>query len=202
MNYTGPKVKLSRRLGIPLTPKAIKVMERKPYPPGMHGRVRQFKRQESDFYRQLLEKQRLRLQYNISERQMRNYFKKATARYGNTVDNLIQMLETRLDAVVLRGGLATTIYAARQFVSHGHILVNGKRVNIPSYNLKVGDVVSVREKSRKIPAFNEAMEAIIAPPPYLERSKEDMSIKLLYLPKREEVPVTCEVSLVIEYYSR
>lgn len=202
MNYTGPKVRLSRAIGIPLTPKAAKVMERRPYPPGQHGRLQRFSRQESDYKRQLLEKQKLRLQYNVHERQMRNYFHKAARRYGNTGDNLVQLLETRLDAVVYRGGLARTIYAARQYVSHGHILVNGRQVNIPSFNVKIGDVVSVREKSRKIPCFAEAIESTVAPPPYLERSAEVMSVILRYLPQRSEVPVICEVSLVIEYYSR
>lgn len=202
MNYTGPKVKISRKLGIPLTPKAARVMEKKGYPPGQHGRMGQFRRKESDFKRQLMEKQRLRLQYNVHERQMRNYFKKASRRRGNTADNLIQLLETRLDAVVMRAGLARTIYAARQYVSHKHICVDGQVVNIPSYNVKVDSVVSVREKSRKLTMFADAMELIVAPPPYLERSKEEMSVKLLYLPQRDEVPVICETSLVIEFYSR
>lgn len=202
MSHTGPKVKLSRRLGIPLTPKAAKVMDRKPFPPGQHGRSQQFARgRMSDYKRQLLEKQRLRAQYNISERQMRNYFRKAERAVGNTADLLIQLLESRLDAVVYRGGLAPTIYAARQFVSHGHILVNGKRVNIPSYQVKVGDVVSVRQKSRQLPVIVDAIDSAV-PPSYLELSPDDMSVKFLYLPNREEVPVIAEVSLVIEFYSR
>lgn len=202
MKYTGPKVRLSRRLGIPLTPKAARIMERKPHPPGQHGPSQQYRRgRMSDYKRQLLEKQRLRAQYNISERQMRNYFRKAERAVGNTANRLIQLLETRLDAVVNRGGLAPTIYAARQFVSHGHIMVNGRRVNIASYQVKVGDVVSVKNKSRQIPAIVDAVESA-SPPPYLEFSPDDMSVKLLYLPDREEVPVIGEVHLVIEFYSR
>ncbi len=202
MKYNGPKVKVSRALGVPLTPKAAKIMEKKSYPPGQHGRIQRFKRKESDFKRQLVEKQRLRAQYNIHERQMRNYFRKASRQYGNTPDNLVQMLESRLDAVVYRAGLARTIYAARQYVSHGHIEVNGKRVNIASYAVKPNDVVAVRAKSQKIPCFTEALETTGEPPDYLTRNKKQMSTTLVYLPKREEVPVICEVSLVIEYYSR
>lgn len=203
MNYTGPKVKLSRRLGIALTPKAAQVMERRLYPPGQHGRQQQIKgRNPSDFKRQLLEKQKLRLQYNIHERQMRNYFRKASHRSGNTVDNLVQLLETRLDAVVLRAGLARTIYAARQYVTHGHILVNSQRVNLPAYRVKVEDVVSVKPKSHWLPCFANALASIAETPPYLKTSKDEMSAQLLYLPPRHEVPVIGEVSLVIEYYSR
>lgn len=202
MKSTGPKVRLSRRLGIPLTPKAARIMERKPYPPGQHGRNQQFTRgRMSDYKRQLLEKQRLRAQYNISERQMRNYFRQAERAVGNTVNRLVQLLESRLDAVVNRGGLAPTIYAARQLVSHGHVLVNGRRVNIASYQVKVGDVVSVKQKSRQIPAVVDAVESA-APPSYLDLSPDDMSVKFLYLPDREEVPVIAEVHLVIEFYSR
>lgn len=201
MKYNGPKVKLSRRLGIPLTPKAAKVMENKPYPPGEHGRAQAFRRKESDFKKQLTEKQRLRAQYNIHERQMRNYYAKALKKKGNTGDNLIQMLEMRLDAVVLRGGLARTIYAARQYVSHKHITVNGKRVNVSGYTCKVGDVIAVREKSRKIPCFAEAMtdsESV----PYLALDQSTSSIQVLSIPERADVPVICDLPLVVEFYSR
>ena len=202
MKYVGPKVRLSRQLGVPLTPKAARIMDKKAYPPGQHGRYKQFRRKESDYKKQLQEKQKLRYQYNIHERQLRNYFKKASSRTGNTVDILIQLLETRLDAVVFRAGLARTIYAARQYVSHGHITVNGNRVNIPSYNVALGDVVAVREKSQKIPCFTDAIETTGAPPEYIERSVEDMSAKLLALPDRADVPIIGEMSLVIEFYSR
>ncbi|PID86037.1 MAG: 30S ribosomal protein S4 [Chloroflexi bacterium] len=202
MSYTGPKAKLSRRLGIPLTPKAAKVMERKPYPPGQHGREEQYRRgRQSAYKQQLLEKQRLRAQYNIRERQMRSYYREANQKSGNTGENLIQILESRLDAVVLRGGLATTIYAARQYVNHGHIRVNGKKVDIPSYRVKPGDVVSVKDKSRRLQIFQHAIEQAI-PPKYLELSADDMAITVNYLPQREEVPIICELSKVIEFYSR
>lgn len=202
MKYTGPKVKLSRRLGIPLTNKAARVMERKPYPPGQHGPAKQFRRgRQSAFERQLLEKQRLRAQYNIHEKQMSNYYKKAVAKQGNTADILIQLLETRLDAFVLRAGFAPTIYAARQIVSHGHMEVNGKPVNIASYQLQEGDQVSVRNKSRRIEVLVQSI-ANAAPPDYISMDKNAMTAQMLYAPRRVEVPIVCEVPQVIEYYSR
>lgn len=202
MKYTGPKVKLSRRLGTALTPKAAKVMEKKSYPPGLHGRYQQYRRKESDYKRQLTEKQRLRFNYNIHERQLRNYYKKAAHMPGNRGDNLMGLLETRLDAVVLRAGLARTIYAARQYVSHGHIEVNERKVDIPSYNVQIGDVVTIREKSRKMDVFTYALDSMPSPPEYLERNPDTMTAKLVTVPTRAEVPVECEISLVIEYYSR
>ncbi len=198
------KVRLSRRLGIALTPKADRFMKRKPHPPGQHGVRKDRQGKESDYKRHLMEKQRLRAQYNVEEKQMRGYVRRAVQKWGNPVDNIIRMLETRLDAVVYRSGLARTIYAAQQLVAHGHILVNGRKVNIVSQHLKPNDVVKVKEASRKMPPVVEAAEEMPARPtlPYLERSKEEMSAKLLYLPKMEEVPVICEMPLVIEYYSR
>lgn len=198
--YTGPKVRVSRKFGVAFTPKAQKYMERKPNPPGQHG-TKKRRGKMSDYGKQLFEKQKLRYQYNIHERQMRSYYKKAIRKTGNRVDVLVQFLETRLDAVLLRAGLARSIYASRQYVTHGHVEVNGKRVNIPSYQVKVNDVVSIREKSRSIECFQEALRGS-APPAYLEVTKRNYSVKLLYLPTREEVPVVCEVPLVIEYYSR
>lgn len=200
MNYTGPKVKLSRKLGIELTQKSAKYSTRKPYPPGQHGTAKR-RAKQSDYGRQLLEKQRLRLQYNISEKQLRNYYLKASKLTGNTGELLIQQLERRLDAIVYRSGLARSIYMARQLVSHGHILVNGNRVNIPSYSVKVNDVISVKEKSRKNQVIQDAIRSA-APPVYLEISKADFSTKLLHIPAREEIPVICEINLVVEYYSR
>ena len=202
MKYTGPKVKLSRRLGIPLTDKAARIMEKRSYPPGQHGPAKQYRRgRQSAFERQLLEKQRLRAQYNIHERQMKNYYRKAVAKEGNTVDVIVQMLESRLDAAVLRAGLAPTIYAARQYVNHGHIMVNGRKVNIPSYSLSIGDEVQVRQKSQRLDMFQEVVENAY-PPDYLSLNKNSMSFTLLYLPRRDEVPIVCEVPQVIEYYSR
>lgn len=201
MNYTGPKVKLSRKLGIQLTQKRSKKDGKMNTPPGQHGASKR-RGKQSDYGKQLMEKQRLRLQYNVSEKQMGNYYKKATSITGNTADILIGLLETRLDSLVLRAGLARTIYAARQFVSHGHILVNGKKVDIPSYQVKPGDTFSVKEKSRNIPIFKESVRESAAPS-YLEVNKSDFSATLVNMPAtREDIPTICELSLVIEYYSR
>ncbi len=202
MKYTGPKTRLSRKLGIALTPKASRVMSRKPYPPGAAGpsaRGRRFRM--SDYKRQLLEKQKLRAQYNLSERQLGNLYRRASQHPGTTTEVLVQLLETRLDSVVMRGGLAPTIYAARQFVAHRHILVNGQRVNLPSYQVAPGDVVSVRPESRHIPGMLEAARSA-SPPPYLELSPDELSVRLLRLPSLGEVPLLCELPLVVEFYSR
>jgi small subunit ribosomal protein S4 len=204
MKLRGSKTKISRQLGTALTPKAARIMERRPYPPGEHGQARKGRAKMSDYKLQLVEKQRLRHQYNIHERQLRNYVVKATTGSGNAADKLIQALERRLDATVYRGGLARTMAAARQYVNHGHIRVNGKRVNIPSYPLKPGDVVSVRDSSREIPCFVEAVEEMVALPhtAYLEKSQTDMSARLVYLPKREEVSLPLDFSRIIEFYAR
>ncbi len=200
MKYNGPKVKISRKLGLELTPKARKVTQKKNYGPGQHGPSRRRSKQ-SDYGRQLLEKQRLRLQYNISEKQMSNYYKKASKLVGNTGDLLIQLMESRLDAFVYRAGFATTIYAARQYVSHGHFNVNGRRVNIPSYSLKPNDLVGVREKSKKHIGIQESIRNAGAPT-YIELSKADFNARYLNVPEREDIPVICEIPLVVEYYSR
>jgi small subunit ribosomal protein S4 len=200
MNYTGPKVRISRKLGLALTPKASKVTTNKPYPPGQHGQTKR-RAKQSDYGKQLFEKQKLKLQYNVSEKHMSNYFKKAARMVGNTGDLLVQLLETRLDSIIFRSGLARTIYAAKQFVSHGHILINGKKVDVSSYQLKPNDVISVKEKSRKLECFQEGLRNT-SNLPYIEMSKVDFSIKLTYVPPRDEVPVVCDVPLVVEYYSR
>jgi small subunit ribosomal protein S4 len=195
----GPKVKLARQLGIALTPKAARVMERRPNPPGQHGASP--RRKVSGYKKQLVEKQRLRAQYNISERQLSNAFAQAIRQSGNTGVRLLQLLELRLDAVVLRAGFVRTIYAARQAVSHGHIRVNGQKVDRPSRRLKPGDVVSLAEKSRDLVAFTGPLE-VARPPAYLELDREKRSVQVREVPEREQIPVQCEASLVIEYYSR
>lgn len=200
MNYTGPKVKLSRKLNVVLSNKAGKYMQKKGYPPGQHGNSRR-RGKQSDYGRQLIEKQRLRWNYNISEKQLLNYYKQATKLTGNTGDILVQLLECRLDVLVFRSSLAASMWAARQYVRHGHILVNGKRVNIPSYKVQVNDSIEVKEKSRKLDCFQEALR-VGEPPKYLDLSKAQFTSKFLYIPEREEVPIQCEVPLVIEYYSR
>ena len=203
MNYTGPKVKLSRKIGIAITPKAATVLERKNYAPGQHGPMRRMRRGQkiSNYKRQLLEKQKLRFQYNIHEKQLRNYYDKAARKKGITAENLIQLLETRLDNLVLRGGLARTIYQARQLVSHGHFLVNSRPVNLPAYSVQVNDIVSLQFKSKKLDVIHNALQHA-HPPQYLELSKADLSIQLKRLPARKEVPIQCDVVQVIEFYSK
>ncbi|GLZ76060.1 30S ribosomal protein S4 [Actinorhabdospora filicis] len=202
MNQSRPKVRLSRALGIPLTPKCVKYFEKRPYPPGDHGRAR---RKASDYSVRLLEKQRLRHQYNIGERQLRRVYAEAVRKPGKSGENLVTLLERRLDAVVLRSGLARTIYQARQLVGHGHIEVDGRKVDIPSYRLKPGQVVGVREKSRaKLPALTAAAGgyAPAKTPGYLSVALSDLRVTLLREPERAEVPVLCEEQLVVEFYSR
>lgn len=198
MNFTGPKVKKSRALGIALTPKAQKYLEKRPYPPGQHGQRR--RRRPSGYGIQLLEKQRLRFQYNVGERHLRKLLSWATLGKGRTGELLLQLLETRLDAMVLRAGFARSIYQARQMVSHGHIDVNGSRESIPSRRLKPGDKFSVRAASRRIAAFSQ--NAGQAPPPYVTLDADTWTATLEYRPPRTEIPVLCQEQLVVEFYSR
>ena len=199
MNFTGAKVKKSRALGVALTPKAQKLMQKRPFPPGQHGQRR--RRRPSEYALQLLEKQRLRFQYNVSESQMRRAYEKASRMPGSTGDNLVQLLETRLDALVLRAGLAPTIYAARQAVTHGHITVNGGKATIPSMRLKPGDVIAIRERSRRSPLFSD-VEIERDAVPYLAADPTAGTVRLDRLPSREEIPVICAEHLVVEHYSR
>jgi len=195
----GPKVKIARALGIPLTPKAARIMERRPNPPGQHGAAT--RRKVSEYKKQLVEKQRLRAQYNVSERQLRNTFAQAIRQTGNTGVRLLQLLELRLDAVVVRAGFVRTIYAARQAVVHGHFLVNGKKVDRPAYRLQPGDVVTLAERSRDMIAFTAPLENA-RPPAYLQLDKDKRSARVNEVPEREQIPVQCEASLIVEFYSR
>lgn len=200
MNYTGPKVKLSRKIGVNITPKAGKYATKKPYPPGQHGPNKR-RGKQSDFGKQLLEKQRLRLQYNVSEKQMSNYYAKAAKMTGNTADFLVQLLETRLDTVLFRAGIARSLYQAKQLISHGHVKVNGKKVNISSFQMKTNDTITLKEKSRNLSDVQDNIRNTNAPA-YIEVSKVDFSAKLLYVPAVAEIPVQSETSLVVEFYSR
>jgi small subunit ribosomal protein S4 len=200
VNTPRPKIRLSRALGLPLTPKAVEYFERRPYPPGEHGRKR---RKDSDYSTRLREKQRLRAQYDISESQLRAAFDRAKRSGGKTGEALIQDLESRLDATVLRAGFARTIYQARQFVVHQHVLVNGKRVDRPSYRLRRGDFVSIDERSKtKEPFVVAASGAHADAPAYLSVRLADLSCRYERTPGRDEVPVICDEQLVVEHYSR
>lgn len=196
------QVKRSRALNTPLTPKSVKYFEKRPYRPGLHGRRR---RTASDYSLRLHQKQLLREQYNISEKQMARAFAEAVRMEGKTGDNLIALLESRLDATVLRAGFARTIYQARQQVSHRHFTVNGQRVNVPSYRLQPGDVVEVHEKSRTKDPLVLASQGAYAPEvpvSYLDVQRESVRLVVLRRPARDEVPVICNEQLVVEYYSR
>ncbi|SCF27661.1 SSU ribosomal protein S4P [Micromonospora matsumotoense] len=202
MNHPRPKARLSRALGIPLTRKCVRYFERRPYPPGVHGRNR---RKTSDYQVRLLEKQRLRHQYNVSEAQLRRTFDEAARGAGKTGESLVALLERRLDALVLRAGLARSIYQARQLVGHGHFTVDGRKVDRPSYRLRPGQVVAVRERSRALPPFQLAAAGAHAddrPRPYLSVELSGLSATLLREPARHEVPVICDEQLVVEFYSR
>ena len=195
----GAKVRIARALGVALTPKAARIMERRPNPPGQHGATT--RRKVSEYKKQLLEKQRLRAQYNISERQLQNAFTAATKQSGNTGVNLVRLLEMRLDAVVMRAGFARTIYAARQAVVHGHVQVNGRKVDRPSRQLQPGDQVALAARSRDMIAFTVPLENA-RPPAYLDLDKDRRAVKVRELPEREQIPVQAELSLIVEYYSR
>lgn len=203
MRYTGPKVRLSRRAGVPLTRKAVKYFEKRPYPPGEHGR--RVRRSNSDYGLRQLEKQKVRWYYDLTEKQLARTFDSARKRPGRTGEELIAELELRLATVVLRAGLAPSIYAARQYVNHGHITVDGGKVDIPSYRVKPGQVIAVREKSRKMVPFIEAAEGVHADDRiagYLAVSHKDLRVAVIDRPKREQVPVPFNEQLVVEYYSR
>lgn len=201
MDRTRSKVRLSRSLGIALTPKAARHLERRPYPPGQHGRRR---RTGSDYRARLLAKQRLRAQYNLSEAQLRLAMARALRSGGKTGESLLVDLETRLDALVLRAGFARTIYQARQAVSHGHVTVNGRRVDRPSFRVSPGDVIEIAAASKTKEPFLVAAtgQHAAAVPPYLDVDIEALTARLVRLPARAEIPVVCDERLVVEFYSR
>lgn len=198
------KYKIDRRLGVNLWGRPKSPFNRRSYGPGQHGQNR--RKKPTDFGIQLMAKQKLKGYYgNISEKQFLRYFKEAVRRKGDTSQSLIEILERRLDAVVYRSKLVPTVFAARQFVSHGHVLVNGRRVNIPSYMVKDGDVIEVRQKSREMAMVLEALvSAERDVPDYIELDPKKLTATFLRGPKLEDVPypVQMEPNLVIEFYSR
>lgn len=203
-NRTRAKVRLSRALGIALTPKAARLMGEGAFPPGQHGRTK--RKSEGDFAMRLREKQRLRAQYGIREAQMRNTFDEARRNQGLTGENLVELLEMRLDALVLRSGFARTSAQARQMVVHRHILVDGQLVDRPSFRVKPGQMIHVKERSESTPLFQDSAigvhrDVLPAVPEYLDVKLDKLQARLIRRPKRAEVPVTCEVQLVVEYYA-
>jgi small subunit ribosomal protein S4 len=204
MRYTEPKVRLSRRVGASLTPKATRYFERRPYGPGMHGRKKNRSR-AGDYEVRLREKQKLRFLYDLSEKQLRRALATAQRHAGRTGDELVADLESRLVSVVYRAGLAPSIYAARQYVSHGHLTVDGKKVDRPSFRVRPGQVVAVADASRSLLPFVIAAEGTYAsgpPPTYLEVELPELRARLLHRPPRPAVPVDIDEKLVVEHYSR
>ncbi|MDQ0161047.1 30S ribosomal protein S4 [Bacillus alveayuensis] len=197
--YTGPSWKISRRLGISLSGTG-KELEKRPYAPGQHGPGQ--RKKLSEYGLQLQEKQKLRHMYGVNERQFRNTFVKAGKMAGKHGENFMILLESRLDNLVYRLGLARTRRQARQLVNHGHILVDGSRVDIPSYQVKPGQTISVREKSRNLQIIKEAVEANNFVPEYLTFDAEKLEGTYNRLPERSELPAEINEALIVEFYSR
>lgn len=193
-----------RRFGVALaaSPKYQRILEKRPQLPGQHGGASRRKKIGA-YGSRLFEKQKLKAFYGIAERQMRRYVAEALRRQGPTGTNLLQLLEQRLDAVVYRLGFAPSIWSARQLVGHGHILVNGQRVDIPSYSVRPGETVGITEKmkrSRQLAVWAE--RGGILPPAYLELDRDNMTGKLVRPPARDEIPVPIDDRLIVEFYSR
>ena len=202
---TSAKYKISRSLGESLWGRAKDPVNRRQHKPGQHGPTAR-RGKLSDFGTQLRAKQKLKKYYgDVSEKQFRRAYKEAVRLKGDTSENLVGLLERRLDAVIYRMGVVPTVFASRQFVNHGHIRVNGKRVNIPSYQVKVGDVIEVKDKSRQIPMVLEALQSPERTvPEYIEAEADGYKATFVRVPKLMEIPypVQMEPNLVVEFYSR
>lgn len=199
--YTGPRVRISRRFGTPVFG-PTKYLERRNYGPGVHGP--KSRRKTTDYGLGLIEKQKLRYYYGLLERQFRGVYEKALKRRGVTGEQMLQILETRLDNVVFHLGFANTRAAARQMVSHGHITVNGRKVNVPSYGLKVNDVVEVKNSnvSRQLAARNLEIATSRAVPDWLSLNKEEFKGTVMRIPTRDEIQPIANEQAVVEFYSR
>ncbi|MEX2349269.1 MAG: 30S ribosomal protein S4 [Flavobacteriaceae bacterium] len=198
--YTGPKTKIARKFG-----EAIfgddKAFEKRNYPPGQHGNARR-RGKKSEYATQLMEKQKAKYTYGVLERQFRNMFKKATAADGITGDVLLQLCESRLDNVVFRMGIAPSRSAARQLVSHRHILVNGEKVNIASYHVKPGDVVSVREKSKSLEAITSSLSNASQVYEWISWNNDKMEGTFVSVPSRIQIPENINTQFIVELYSK
>ncbi len=198
--YTGPKTKIARKFNDPIFGPS-KALQKKSYPPGQHGRGR--RRKQSEYAIQLAEKQKAKYTYGLLERQFANAFEKATRKGGITGEVLLQLLEARLDNVVYRLGIAPTRRAARQLVLHKHITVNGEIVNVPSYHLRNGDQIGVREKSKSLEAITDSLAGrSVAKYGWLEWDGSQMTGKYLNPPSREEIPENIKEQLIVELYSK
>jgi small subunit ribosomal protein S4 len=208
--YVESVCKLCRREGEKLFLKGDRcfspkcAIERRSYPPGLHGRQGQFRRKESDFGMQLREKQKARRLYGVFERQFRRYFREAVRQKGLTGINLLILLERRLDNVIYRLGLASSRAQARQLISHGHFEINGRKTNIPSFLVSTGDVILVREKSKKSTLFKEIAQDIDSSrvPDWLKLDEKNLSGEVVTEPTRDHIDVTLNEQLIVEFYSR
>lgn len=201
MQKLGPRHRMCRRVGAAVCGRPnCPTSKQRPYPPGQHGRAR---RRLSEFNIRLLEKQKLRAIYGVGERQFRRYFHEATRRQAVTGEELLRLLETRLDSLVLRLGFAQTMRQARQLVSHGHILLDSKRVDVPSASVRVGQAIEASPSAKNFLAVREALEVTPDPPAYLERDKAGVSGRLVKAPERGEIPlpVPVEERLIVEFMS-
>lgn len=198
--YTGPKSKIARKFKEPIFG-PDKALEKKNYPPGQHGLSKK-RAKQSEYAVQLMEKQKAKYTYGILEKQFARTFDKASRSHGITGEVLLQLIESRLDNVVYRLGIAPTRRAARQLVSHAHIVVNGNVVNIPSYTLKPGDVVSVREKSQTLEAIVNSVSGTVNKYPWLEFDRSSMSGKFINRPERSQIPENIKEQLIVELYSK
>jgi small subunit ribosomal protein S4 len=202
--YTGPKARVSRRLGVNIfgTAGETKALDKRPYPPGEHGRTRR-RSQNSEYLTQLQEKQKARFSYGITERQFRNIYAEASRQRGVTGETLLRLLEQRLDNVVYRAGWAATRPQARQFVGHGHINVNGRRVDIPSFRVRVGDVIELREKSREMTTVRWNLDVLDrAAPAWLEAGDDGQQMTVRELPVRDQIDIPVREQLIVELYSK
>ncbi len=202
--YTGPRSRVSRRLGVNIfgTAGETRALDRRPYPPGEHGRTRR-RGNASEYLIQLQEKQKARFTYGLSEKQFRNLYEEANRRKGVTGELMLQMLERRLDNVVYRAGLAATRPQARQFVNHGHFDVNGKRVDIPSYRVRIGDKISLRTKSRDMVTVQWNKDVLDRQAPgWLEVGEDGFAVTVRAYPEREQIDVPVREQLIVELYSK
>jgi ribosomal protein S4, bacterial/organelle type len=198
--YTGPKTKVARRFKEPIFG-ADKTLDRKSYRPGQHGQSKRRPKQ-SEYGTQLMEKQKAKYTYGLLEKQFRNIFDKAARKGGVTGTVLLQLIESRLDNVVFRLGIAKTRNQARQLVSHRHIVVNGNLVNIPSYMIKPGDIIGVREKSKSLEIITDSLEGRVNHYPWLEFDASSMSGKFMSYPERADIPENIQEQLIVELYSK
>jgi small subunit ribosomal protein S4 len=199
MRYTGPKDRLSRKYGELLSGMPMFEINKRPYPAGQHGQKRT---KNSEYGSLLQEKQKLRFSYGLTEKQFNRYFVKATKAKGPTGEILIQLLETRLDSMVYRMGFASTLPAARQLVNHGHILVNGKKIDIASYAVKPGTEISLTEATQKNETVINSMKNLPLVVEYISIEKGSFKGKLIEVPQRSQIPITVNERLIVEFYSR